>query len=294
MLQTAPDRPVDPLLLAILQRASEAAHSLGIDFFVGGALARDLVLWHVHGQRTGRATRDVDLGLHVNNWTAFSALKARLVEEGAFELQPGVAHRLLYRPSGTVHGIPLDLLPFGAVQTHEATITWPPEHAVVMNVAGFVEAHHTAMSIDLNRSLKVRVASLPSLAILKLIAWRDRHLETSKDATDFLLIALRYAEAGNLDRLYDTETVLLQNCDFDPDLAGAMLLGKDAAASMQEPTAHAVESILVKTGRLRQRLDDQLQRALQIGGAFDARGMNPVRLVDAFADGLALSTRPGA
>lgn len=100
MLQTATDRPVDPLLLAILQRASEAAHSLGIAFFVGGALARDLVLWHVHGQRTGRATRDVDLGLHVNDWTAFSALKTRLVERDAFEPQPGTANRRCFGRPG--------------------------------------------------------------------------------------------------------------------------------------------------------------------------------------------------
>lgn len=51
MLKTSPDRPVDPLLHHILQLASAAAQGLGIDFFVGGALARDLMLWHVHGHR---------------------------------------------------------------------------------------------------------------------------------------------------------------------------------------------------------------------------------------------------
>ena len=102
MLRTSPDRPVDPLLQDILQWASRAAQSLGIDFFVGGALARDLMLWHVHGQNTGRATRDVDLGLHLTDWAAFSALKARLLAQGGFQPQEGIAHRLITaRRAGT-------------------------------------------------------------------------------------------------------------------------------------------------------------------------------------------------
>lgn len=286
MLKTSPDRPVDPLLRDILQLASDAAHSLHTDFFVGGALARDLMLWHVHGQNTGRATRDVDLGLHLNDWAAFSAIKDRLLAQGSFQDQPGVAHRLLHRPAGVVHGIPLDLLPFGAVASPNATIAWPPEHAVVMNVAGFAEAHRAAVEVDLDGALVVRVASLPSLAVLKLIAWRDRHLDTTKDATDFLLIARRYAEAGNIDRLYETGTSLLQACDFDPDLAGAMLLGQDAAAATtQTTTAQAVADILDRQGRWRQRLDDQLQRALQLTSAAHESGPHPLRHVDAFLQG---------
>ncbi|CAN7592311.1 nucleotidyl transferase AbiEii/AbiGii toxin family protein [Acidovorax sp. LjRoot129] len=295
MLKTSPDRPVDPLLRDILQLASTAARSLHIDFFVGGALARDLMLWHVHGQSTGRATRDVDLGLHLTDWAAFSALKDQLLAEGSFQDQPGVAHRLLYRPAATVHGIPLDLLPFGAVASPHATIAWPPEHAVVMNVAGFAEAHRAAVEVDLDGALAVRVASLPSLAVLKLIAWGDRHLDTSKDATDFLLIARRYAEAGNINRLYETGTALLQACDYDPDLAGAMLLGQDAAAATtQATTAQAVADILDRQGRWRQRLDDQLQRALQLAGALPERGQHPLRHVDAFLQGFLQGQRPVA
>lgn len=283
MLKTSPDRPVDPLLLDILQSASAAAQSLDIDFFVGGALARDLMLWHVHGQNTGRATRDVDLGLHLTDWAAFSALKDLLLAQGRFQPQEDVAHRLMYLPAGMSHGIPLDLLPFGALEGPQATIAWPPEHAVVMNVAGFAEAHRAAVDVALNDTLAVRVASLPSLAVLKLIAWRDRHLETAKDATDFLLIARRYAEAGNMDRLYEAEAALLQACDFDPDLAGAMLLGRDAAALVQGATAQAVTDILHRAGRWRQRLDDQLQRALQTDPASPEHPL--LHHVDAFLQG---------
>lgn len=294
MLKIAPERPVDLLLREILQQASTAAHSLGIDFFVGGALARDLMLWHVHGQNTGRATRDVDLGLHLTDWAAFSAIKDQLLAQGTFHEQNGIAHRLLYRPAGSAsHGVPLDLLPFGAVASPQATIAWPPEHAVVMNVAGFAEAHRAAVEVELDGALVVRAASLPSLAVLKLIAWRDRHLDTAKDATDFLLITRRYAEAGNMDRLYENGTALLLASDYDPDLAGAMLLGQDAAAATtQATTAQAVADILDRRGRWRQKLDDQLQRALQLAGTIPERGPHPLQHVDAFLQGFLQSQGP--
>lgn len=69
------DRPVDALLLDILRRVDAVARDLGIEYFVGGALARDLILLHVFGKDTGRATRDVDLGIRIDDWTRLDALR---------------------------------------------------------------------------------------------------------------------------------------------------------------------------------------------------------------------------
>lgn len=128
------DRPVDALLLDILRRVDAVARDLGIEYFVGGALARDLILLQVSGKDTGRAP-----------------------------LAPGMD--------------------------------------IVMNVSGFAEAHASALMVELADGFPVLVTSLPALAVLELIAWRDRRFETSKDATDFLLIARNYTDAGNLERL---------------------------------------------------------------------------------------------
>jgi hypothetical protein len=50
MLELRPDSPIDPVLHEILQHAEETTSALGIDFFVGGAMARDILVVHVHGQ----------------------------------------------------------------------------------------------------------------------------------------------------------------------------------------------------------------------------------------------------
>ena len=282
-LSTRPDRPVDPLLIDILRRIEVVAREQGIDYFVGGALARDLILLHVFGKDTGRATRDVDLGICIYDWGKLDSLKASLIQGGNFTEQPKFAHRLIYRATDTSFGIPLDLLPFGGVESADATIAWPPGMDIVMNVAGFSEARSSALMIEVVEGVVVPVTSLPSLAILKLLAWRDRHMETTKDATDFLLIARTYHDVGNADRLYETESALLQATDFDPELAGAMLLGKDAAAICLSSTAKSIETILTDS-QLRQRLIDQILRATLSSGD-DASSSRVERYLEAFQSG---------
>lgn len=75
--------------------------------------------------------------------------------------------------------------------------------------------------------LIVRVASIPGLMILKLVAWSDRGRETDKDAADIYRLLSTYADAGNTDRLYENEMDLLEAVGFDLQLAGAELLGRD-------------------------------------------------------------------
>src|SRR5437867_7356522 len=49
-----------------------------------GAVARDLLLFHAHGIRTGRATVDVDLALAVADWNDFERLRQSLLASGSF------------------------------------------------------------------------------------------------------------------------------------------------------------------------------------------------------------------
>jgi predicted nucleotidyltransferase len=71
-------------------------------------------------------------------------------------------------------GYPIDLVPFGGVEDPAATIAWPPDRSIVMNVAGYREAFEAAPQVEIDAGLVVRVVSLPGLAILKLFAWADR------------------------------------------------------------------------------------------------------------------------
>jgi predicted nucleotidyltransferase len=169
-LKIRPDLPIDTVMIDMLRLASDAATLLNITMFVGGAMARDLILRHVFGQQVGRATRDVDLGVLVNSWDDFANLKSQLIATQKFSEQPGSFQRLYYE-----HSYPLDLLPFGPIARSDRTIAWPPEHNPVMSVLGFAEAQRASLPIELTPGFSVQVASLPSLALMKLIAWIGRN-----------------------------------------------------------------------------------------------------------------------
>jgi predicted nucleotidyltransferase len=274
-----PERPVPGTIVAILRHAAEATRASGVVYCVGGALARDLLLFHVFGQRTGRATRDVDVMVFVEDWGAFEALKARLLATGEFTAADA-AHRLLY---GSME-VPLDLVPFGGVEGPAGTVAWPPERAVVMSVVGFREAAHTAIPIVVDEALTVPVVALAALSLLKLTAWLDRHQETDKDAIDLLTLLRLYHAAGNEDRLYGEETELLAACGFDPELAGARLLGRDAVRLCGGETVRGVLRRLPTA--LRRGLEDQMLRQ---AARFDDEPLQArlERLLAAFLDELA-------
>jgi predicted nucleotidyltransferase len=131
----------------------------------------------------------------------------------------------------------IDLIPFGAVERVDGTIAWPPSGDEVMEVLGYSEAHAAAIPIALPHSQTVQAVSLPILAVLKVLAWKNRHRTTQgKDAVDLALIMRRYLEAGNLDRLYaDFAYVINENFDFES--TSAWLLGRDARAQLIDHSA---------------------------------------------------------
>ena len=154
-------------MLTLIERVTQ---ELRLDYFVTGAMARDVLLYHVFGLETGRATLDVDLAVAVDSWPEFERIKMRLVETGAVITDETRPHRLFYRATSDAGRYPLDLLPFGGLEQRPSEIAWPPDLSVVMNVAGYREALAAAEQVELRVGLVVRVASLPSLAILKLFA----------------------------------------------------------------------------------------------------------------------------
>lgn len=236
MLSVARERPVDATTLAVLTLVDRIARELALDYFLIGAMAQEILLYGVFGLDTGRATLDVDLAVALDTWQHFDMVKARLVQTGAFT-QAREPHRLLYRAGTGQKGYPLDLLPFGGVEQSPNEIAWPPDLSIIMNVAGYREALAAAQEVEVHPRLVVRVASLPGLAILKLLAWADRGAENPKDALDLTTLLCRYGAAGNEDRLFAEEIGLLEALNYNVDLAGPRLLGQDAARVISAPHA---------------------------------------------------------
>src|SRR5215475_4117570 len=131
-----PNNPVDPSIVRVLRTLDPIARGAGCAYFVAGATARDLLLVNVHGLRPGRATRDIDFGIAVEDWNQFALLKERLVATGDFTSDRRALQRLTYRDRAAGFSIPVDLIPFGGVTGSFGVIQRPPRGDIVMNVAG--------------------------------------------------------------------------------------------------------------------------------------------------------------
>lgn len=202
------------------------AAPLGVEFFLMGAAARDLILRHAHGIEAPRATEDVDFAVMVRDWQAYGALRTALIASGEFSARQGPAtHRLRHGS-----GLPLDIVPFGGVERPDRTFAWPPEHSTVFDCFGVAEAFAASVTVRLPDAVQVRVAPIAAQVVLKLAAWQDRkHTHPGRDAPDLLLFLGRYTDCGNLDRMASEHQDLFDAEDFDYAEAGVRLLARDIA-----------------------------------------------------------------
>lgn len=239
---------IDPYTLEIYETVSEAALALGINFFVVGATARDIIMEGIYDIKPFRATVDIDLGVQVKDWCEFAALKESFLRSGKFT-ETKQEERILYKGSH-----PIDIIPFGKVATSDNHIEWPPEHAVRMSIEGFQECYDNAIQIRLRTTplLEIRVVTLAGLAILKILSWKERGVSEDKDAKDLLILLRNYAAAGNEDRLFGPDSDLMEQERFELESAGACLLGRDLTK--------------ICSGKIREILCDILKPEIDVDG----------------------------
>lgn len=270
MLHIHPDRPLGLLLLALIQTLDRIATELHIPYFVIGATARDILMEHVYALETTRATRDIDFAVAVPSWEAFAELKTHLIATGAF-LQGEAPHRLQFCEGAGAY--PLDLVPFDGVE-HEGEIAWPPDGDFVMNIAGYADAQDSALLVEIAPGFAVKIVSMPAMAILKILAWQDRP-DGDKHASDVMLLLRHYYEAGQFDRLYADGAELLAVVDYDLELAGAALLGRDARRDVTPDTFIQASNALADERKIdrfiaqaKRSTTMQTERATRLLGAF--------------------------
>jgi predicted nucleotidyltransferase len=262
MLYVKTDRPVEPIVVAVLREFDRVAKDLTLPYFLAGAMSRDILLSNVFGNTPARATRDVDFAIAVADWAQFDALKKQFIDTGKFKYEDNIAHRLHYIPEGQEHSYALDIIPFRGVEAKTNIVAWRPDMKVMMNVSGYEEALESAVHVQIEDGLNIRVASLPGLALLKLFAWVDRGNETSKDAEDLVTLLRNYSDAGNQDRLYGEEGWALEETNYDLELAGSRLLGYDVCSIASQTTLKKIVALL-NDGKMVERLTTNMARGLR-------------------------------
>lgn len=260
-------KKIDPSTINALYEVKKVADSLEIPFFVVGATARDFILEHCYNIKSSRMTMDIDLGVRVADWDEFNKLSKALLATGKF-FKDRDKQRFLF------DDVRVGIIPFGRITGENKKISRPPEHEIFMSVLGFEEAYKYSITVRLRSTpeLDINLPTLPGLALMKVISWKDEYPQRKKDAEDLLFIMDNYETAGNEERLYGQELSLLEEEGFDTRLAGIRLLGRDMAKISDSETLERVKEILEsETGdQSRYRLvEDMVRGDFMSGDKFD-------------------------
>lgn len=233
----------------IIREVVRAAESQRLRLFIVGAQARDLLLQYVYDLPIHRATDDIDFGIIVESWDEFTKLRDNLIVDKKFQPHRIMRQRLVHESD-----LLIDLVPFGDLEEVSGQISWPPDFSIVMSTVGFREAYDHSIEVRITDGLILRVASLPGLALMKIVAWDDRRFE--RDAQDLGLIMRHYLDAGNQDRVYSEQGDCfdLLNEEFDYEKASAHILGRDIGRLVTDINLPILERVLPQ-GRDQGNLD---------------------------------------
>lgn len=233
---------LDADVVEVMEQLTVACSSLGADFLLIGAVARDIHFLHVHGLAPGRATADVDCAVLVSSWEMYEQLMLLLTRDGRNMRDEKRPHRLY-----STNCVMLDVIPFGGLEKTAGEISWPPHFDRVMSTMGFREVLEYAPICRVRDlpPLDIRVASVAGIAVLKLIAWADAYPRRKRDAIDLRYLLTHY-DAGNIDRLYSEQENLFSDEAAAYPAAVARLLGRDAGRLANADTMNVVLEILEK------------------------------------------------
>jgi predicted nucleotidyltransferase len=269
---------IDLSLIRVLSEVKAITEELKIDFFIIGATARDIVMQYLHGIRAPRMTRDIDIAVCLSDWDEYSNLTETLLSKGVFR-KSNQKQRFVYED--TV----IDIIPFGKISGPASEIRWPPDYDIIMRTIGFMDVYSSSITFRLSSKppLDIKLASIPGLAVLKLLAWKEKP-SRDKDAEDLLFIMHNYQNTGIQDRLYEDEPILLEEEKFDIERAGIRLLGRDMAKISNSDTAKALLDILIsETGE-----DSSYKLVSQMSGnsdRFDTNMLLLEKLKQGFVEG---------
>ncbi|KRC32962.1 hypothetical protein [Oerskovia sp. Root22] len=272
MISLSDSTDPDVVLAAHVMRVVQPlAVALDTPVLLVGATARTVFSIGVLEAVPSRQTKDVDIAIAVDSWAAFARLTAPLRRQGP------QAHRFV------IDGIPVDIVPFGPLETARRTITWPDE--IEMSAIGFHEAATDALHVALPDGIIAKIPSPAAQCLLKLVAWNDRRDRDTKDAVDLRTMLSWFSSGPLLQFLYSEHFPLVEAHDFDPVLAGAEHAGRMVRSLLNPETAPIVSSILAGSSA-RRLLAQDMGRSLFDTGRHD----HHVALIDAFHQGMSVES----
>jgi predicted nucleotidyltransferase len=206
-------------MLSALERGFE---KFGIDYYLVGAVARDVWMSGINKIAPRRTTGDIDFAVLINDKGTYEALKTYLVETEGFHPYKENAFVLIWKDKTEV-----DLLPFGAIEDEEGKVTIEGTGYTTVHVPGFTEVYEEGLpEMELEGEHQFKFCTLPGIVVLKLIAWDDRPEARRDDIKDISDILNHFFNMYD-NEIWDNHSDLFGDEEADPKHIAARVMGRE-------------------------------------------------------------------
>ena len=227
-------------MLAALERGFK---KFNIDFYLVGAVARDLWMTAINAIPPSRITRDIDFAIFIEDKGTYQKLKRYLIEIEHFHPSKENTFVLLWQGRMQV-----DLLPFGNIEDENFKVSIEGTGGTSLNMPGFMEIYENGLpEVELEGKHRFKFCNLPGIVILKLIAWEDRPEIRRDDLKDILTILTHFFEMYT-DQIYEHHSDLFGDDDFGLNLIAARVMGRE------------MKKIGIRNEKLNERLTNLLEK----------------------------------
>lgn len=205
----------NPDLKKIISDTIAASKELEIEFFGVGALARNI--WYVENDLSPRGTKDVDFGVYIPDEATYRKLKQKMIKHFGY-IQSNENVFCLISPNQ----LPVDFLPFGEIE-NSGKVLIEGKGLTNINLDGFNEVYKNGIRKVNIEDQTINICTIPSVVLLKLIAFDDRPEFRVKDPLDISSIFKNYPHIET-EFIWDEYNYL-----YDQDLShqeiGIMVIG---------------------------------------------------------------------
>lgn len=230
-----------PEMRSMLTALEEGFQAFGLDYYLVGAVARDVWLRGIHNKVPMGSTADIDFAVFVNEQGIYEQLKEYLLRNGDFYPSRQNAFALVWK--GKVN---VDLMPFGAIQDADGNVTVQGTGFISLHVPGFTEVYEAGLpEVELEDSRRFKLCTLPGIVLLKFIAWNDRPEKRTKDLRDIAEI-LHYFFDMYSNEIYDHHSDLFAGKELELSEIAARVMGREMRkiAARNERLMEQITSIL--------------------------------------------------
>ncbi|RYE15391.1 MAG: hypothetical protein EOP45_18530 [Sphingobacteriaceae bacterium] len=206
-------------LREVFDALEQAFDAVGIDFYLIGALARDV--WYSKEDKVFRTTKDVDFAVLVGSQKEYEDLKAHLIAQNKFHSIRENSFVML-----TPSGVQVDILPFGEIEIDEE-IKLEGIGLANIKVNGFMEVYQSGTEqVQIETGHHFKIATLPAIALLKFIAFDDRPEHRLKDARDIANILMHFFDLQT-ELIYEQHSDLFGEEDLNLEEIAAIVIGRE-------------------------------------------------------------------